>query len=109
MKQDFKRRWVKALRSGMYQPISGVNPVIRYKNMYNIYGILYDINLHIINHNWEESNKDGYYYLEKFDHLKFFDDIELTPISIQSLNNQHKSFDMAKYFEEAADWIEKHL
>jgi hypothetical protein len=65
MKDSYKRRWIKALKSGQYI-CHNSDSFFRVDDTYNIMAVLYDINLHEINLTWVPHftiNGASHYYL----------------------------------------------
>lgn len=109
MDKTHKRRWIKALRSGKYEYFRRCP---RLGDKYNVFGILYDINMHIINSNWQlvsvdDDGTNQYFpWTSNFkEHsAKFFSSVGL--LEKERLKLQKLDY---KSFEVAADWIEKNI
>jgi len=113
MKASYKRRWIKALKSGQYE-LHQDEGMFRVDDTYNIMAVLYDINLHEINLTWRVNNivyGQKYWYLglpgDFFIEINlFWDNIELSYEDRVSISEEGVP---TMNSEEAAHWIEDNL
>ena len=116
MIQSYKNRWIRALRSRIYKPHNSKD-YCKVGDLYNIYSVLFEINLHELNISWEPYSKDfagntiyalGKRHKDWEKEIKhgFFPKIEL---SINTVKNM-KNLDIHLLsFDDAADWIEDNI